>query len=441
MAMSSLWKTSGTVGFWGRSAFTADSGMALVLAASIIGAMALAVLADGQMFAQSISATKPPSSRHNLPITKFYDAPTPLPPGKPGTLIRSEPSDEYDLSADFSATRILYHSRSGSGVDVAASGVVLIPEGRPPAGGWPVIAWAHGFIGAARSCAPSLMPNLGSGPFLSMYITQGYAVVAADYAGLGTNVRNAVMDIPSNAADVINSIAAARAAAPQLGPKWVALGRSEGGWAVVAAAEMESEMRDANFLGSVAIGGIADLKQIYEGLAKEERSYKESSGAKLVLLAYAIKSVYPQFQASDILTEKGMALYGQVDKDCAGPAAEAASAPQVLKQDWERNQFVPQFFERNRIGTKPASAPLLLLSSEGDQMVPKALNAATVARLCKQKARVQFYEYRDPELGVLGDSVRDQLAWIQDRFAGKAAPSSCQYLSGSLYQSSHKSSV
>jgi Secretory lipase len=410
-----------------RSAFRVDSApLALVLAASIIGAVALAVLADGRMFAQSISATKPHSSRHTLQITKFYDAPTPLPPGKPGTLIRFEQADEYDLSAEFSATRILYHSRSGSGEHVAASGVVLIPDGKPPAGGWPVIAWAHGFIGAARICAPSLMRNLGSGPFLSMYLSQGYAVVATDYAGLGTNFRNAVMDIPSNAADLINSVAAARAAAPQLGPKWVALGRSEGGWAVVAAAEMESEMRDPNFLGSVAIGGIADLKEIFEGVVKEERSSKESSEAKLVLLAYAIKSVYSQFQASEILTEKGMALYGQVDKDCAGPTTEAASAPQVLKQDWERNQFVQQFFERNRIGTKPAPAPLLLLSSEGDQMVPKALNAATVARLCKQRVRVQSFEYRGPELGVLGDSVRDQIAWIQDRFAGKPAPSSCR---------------
>ena len=48
---------------------------------------------------------------------------------------------------------------------MAVSAVVLIPDGKPPAGGWPVIAWAHEFSGAARQCAPSLMKNLAWGRF------------------------------------------------------------------------------------------------------------------------------------------------------------------------------------------------------------------------------------------------------------------------------------
>jgi len=63
-----------------------------------------------------------------------------------------------------------------------------------------------------------------------MYVKLGYAVVAGDYAGLGTNFRNAFVDMQSNGADVINSIAASRAAVQQLGPRWVAIGEAEGGW-------------------------------------------------------------------------------------------------------------------------------------------------------------------------------------------------------------------
>jgi hypothetical protein len=92
----------------------------------------------------------------------------------------------------------------------------------------------------------------------------------------------------------------------------------------------------------------------------------------------------------------------------------------------QRNKVVQQFFERNQLGAKPASAPVLVLTSESVQGVPKALNAAAVARMCKQRDRVQSYEYRDAELGVLGDSVKDQIARIQDRFAGKAPPSNCR---------------
>lgn len=60
--------------------------------------------------------------------------------GKHGDLIRSEVFYGYDLPMNTSAVRILYHSVSTSGADVTASGVVLVPDGTPPAGGWPIIA-------------------------------------------------------------------------------------------------------------------------------------------------------------------------------------------------------------------------------------------------------------------------------------------------------------
>src|SRR6202035_6197280 len=119
------------------------------------------------------------------------------------------------------AVRVLYHSRSSQEKDVVASGVVLLPRGTAPPGGWPIIAWSHDLTGSARQCAPSLLKTLNEGPLLSMYVGLGYAVVVFDYAGLGTNFPYAVLDVPSNAQDVIHSVAAARVALPQLGSKWL----------------------------------------------------------------------------------------------------------------------------------------------------------------------------------------------------------------------------
>ena len=277
----------------------------VLLAGIAVCVLMLPPLAVAPVSAQSQPAV--PARRSDrlrtLPLTKFYDTPNPLPAGKPGELIRSEPSDDYDLSADFSAVRILYHSRSASGGEVAASGVVLVPDRKPPAGGWPVIAWAHGFSAAARQCAPSLLRNLYYGPLLSMYVNLGYAVVATDYTGLGTNFRSAVMDVQSNATDVIDSIPAAHAAVPQLGPKWVAMGSSLGANVAIGVAEMEARTRDPNYLGSIAISGVADLKAAYDPQAKEQ------SFRMLALLAYAIKTVYPDFDIRDMLTEKAIPAY------------------------------------------------------------------------------------------------------------------------------------
>jgi hypothetical protein len=34
---------------------------------------------------------------------------------------------------------------------VVVSGVLFVPKGTPPQGGWPLMAWAHGTVGSADS--------------------------------------------------------------------------------------------------------------------------------------------------------------------------------------------------------------------------------------------------------------------------------------------------
>ena len=358
-----------------------------------------------------------------LPITKFYDVPDPLPNGKPGTLIRFQEFSQYQIPFSITAVRILYHSRSASGEDVASSGVVLYPYGKkPPSGGWPVIAWAHGFSGVARACAPSLMRNIGHAPFLSMYVNLGYAVVATDYAGLGTRFRNAFLDGSSNAADVINSVPAARAAVSELGQRWVAMGEAEGGLTAIAVAEKENEIRDPSYLGAVAISDLASVKEIFD------QSGAGSSSPILASLAYGIKTVDPRFQASDILTEKGLALYQDIGQSCAEnkTAAELSSA-QTVKPDWENNAFVRQYFERNNPGHIPAFGPILVISRDGRAAIVITATAPAIGRMCKQGDRVQWQRYPDLDPGgVIGDTVRDQIGWIEGRFAGRPPATNCQ---------------
>jgi hypothetical protein len=371
---------------------------------------------EGAAQGQVTGSVKRPDILRGFPLTKFYDTPDPLPPGKPGELIRSTEFEEYHLPPGVSAIRLLYHSRSASGDDVATSGVVLFPEEEePPAGGWPVIAWAHGWSGVARECAPSLARNLQRGPFLSMYVHLGYAVVSTDYSGLGTSFRSAFADAPSNAWDVIYSIPAARRAVPQLGSRWIAMGTDEGGMAVAHVAELEYEIHDPNYLGSIAISGLADLEDLYQVLSN-------LSDELPMFLAYGIKTVYPQFEVSDILTDKALPLYQKIGQTCSEKElVQKFSAAGMLKPNWESNQFVQHYFRRNRLGLSPANAPLLVISSETDLATTKL-----VGRLCKQRDRVQFEKYPEDDPGkVIGDSVRDQIAWIQARFANGPVRTNC----------------
>ncbi len=65
--------------------------------------------------------------------------------------------------------------------------MVFVPQGTPPEGGWPVLSWAHGTVGLGDACAPSRNPrSQRDANYLGHWLSQGYAVVATDYIGLGT---------------------------------------------------------------------------------------------------------------------------------------------------------------------------------------------------------------------------------------------------------------
>lgn len=362
------------------------------------------------------AAQKKTDLPRNSPLLKFYETPDPLPGGKPGDLIRWAPLP-YSLSLGVQGVRILYYSRSGSGGLVAASGVVLFPDGKPPSSGWPVIAWAHSLSGVARLCAPSLSRKRLPVSLLSMYVNLGYAVVATDYTGLGTKFRNAFADVPSNASNVIDSVTAARSAVPGLGPRWIAMGAGEGAMAVVGVAEMEHQAPDANYLGAVAISRVTDLEDLFEPTGNQSHELP-------LLLVYGVKTVQPQFEARDILTDQALPVYERLGEECGISGIDKVPATSMLKAHWESNKFVQDYFSRSRLGMGPANGPLLVIASEGEPSV--AATAKVVARLCKQGDRVLFNRYAEYDPGrVIGDSVRDQIAWIEERFANRPARSNC----------------
>lgn len=369
-------------------------------------------------YAQDTTPLRRSQIVHTFPLTKFYDTPDALPSGKGGDLIRSMEFDQYDLPVDVLAIRILYHSRSAKGEDVAASGVVLYPDKKAPAGGWPVIAWAHDLNGVARSCAPSLARNLRNGSFLAMYVRLGYAVVATDYVGLGTKYRNAFADMSSNASDVIYSVAAARAAVPQMGSRWIAMGTEEGGTAVLGVAELEHEIKDPNYLGAVTIARLADLQDVYVSLGN--LSYKSP-----LFLAYGVQTVFPKFQASDVLSAKAVPLFTQIGESCGeGRAVPEPAAAEMLKPDWKNNALIQQYFERNQAGLKPATVPLLIVETQGD--AESAAEKKVTGRLCSRGDRVQLETYPENDPGsLIGDSVRDQIRWIEAVFSGRAVRNDC----------------
>ena len=379
------------------------------------------------MFAPALGAGRELDTERALPVVPFYTAPVTGNPQQPGTLVRAEAATDLALPAGVMATRILYHTRTANDEDALSSGVVLVPYGQAPDGGWPLLAWSHGTSGVATKCAPSLMSSLFyNWEGLYEYVMLGYAVVATDYAGLGTAGRHAYLDMLSNATDVVNSIPAAHAAVPGLSQRWLAIGHSQGGLAALGVAQLEGRIKDANFLGTVALAGASDLG---DALASVMQVQLPVLNGLIGFWIYGVKSVYPEFDPNEVLTDKAYAIYAtSVEEGCSAASGAFAAIPtgDVLRPGWRTNEYVRRFLERNRPGSQPTYGPLFLVSGGDDILFTQTAGRKIVERICAAGGHVQRKVY--PRLGhdpVVYGSLKGQMDWIAARFAGQSAPNDC----------------
>ncbi|MGD0394661.1 MAG: lipase family protein, partial [Acidimicrobiales bacterium] len=169
-------------------------------------------------------------------LDAFYKVPTTLNPAPPGSIIRWRVIPAAgQLPPGATAYRILYHSESITGSDVAVSGLIVVPGGAPPTGGFPIVSWAHGTTGLPSQCAPSLGP-LSSISYLLPLLKARMIVAATDYQGLGTPGIQPYLVGQSEAQGVLDAARAARnLEGPAASNTVVVLGYSQGGQAALFA--------------------------------------------------------------------------------------------------------------------------------------------------------------------------------------------------------------
>ena len=394
--------------------------------ALMVGALMVAAAVLAQDMPKTLVEAAGMEQADRLPITDFYSTPLHLSATKAGDLLGKEAFAGYSLPKGATAVRILYHSLDATGQDVATSGVVLIPAGVPPPKGWPLIAWAHGTSGVARLCAPSAMKDVYYGDEgLMPMVAAGFAVVATDYHGLGTEGPHQYVNKVAQAHDVVYSIPAARKAVSSLGSKWVVDGHSQGGLAAWGVAEAEHDLNDPGYLGAVSVAGVAREVDFFRHL-----SDTPGVGFYLAFMAAGIHARYPEFSPHDLLSDNILEHYDDVTtKGCFyyGYATYAATpSGTLLRPKWEKNVWVHRFFAGNAVANAPIGGPLLVIAGEADQTVPIAGVRTAVKQLCAARQLVTFRSYpgldHDP---TMEKSTPDQLAWIRARFAGKPATSNC----------------
>jgi hypothetical protein len=102
------------------------------LVALLLAGLLLAACGGGHASPGRPSGGTAAPAEPERPPDSFYQVPDPLPPGRPGALIRSLLIAGSPQLPGSRAWAILYHSRSLDGHDVAVSGTVVAPPRRGP---------------------------------------------------------------------------------------------------------------------------------------------------------------------------------------------------------------------------------------------------------------------------------------------------------------------
>ncbi len=346
--------------------------------------------------------------------------PEPLRKAHPGTVIQSASLPGPGGSECFI---LLHHSRTALGQDIATTSTLAVPT-KPRNHGvpLPIIAYGHGTVGLGDQSAPSrqfaaepdapiirelLLPLLGA----------GFAVVAADYEGLGTPGEHAYGIGQAEGRNVLDSVRAACSIGVDgltLQSPVIALGHSQGGQAVLFAGELAATYApEIRLLGVVAQAPGCELSTLWTELrTTDTRGY-------LVMLASGVLAAYPHIATSEVATDAGVQVIqmirGQSADEILGALA-TADIDRLLPVDL--SPALRAILDENSPGACTPAMPVLVLHGTADEQVPVTASRAMVERYRALGGDVRLVEHATDHFGIIAASTGDLLAFAMPLLAG-----------------------
>ncbi len=348
----------------------------------------------------------------------------------PGRLLKREPlpADLVPRQAS-TAERVLYSSidwRWNSGA-VPVSGVIYMPRGKAPRGGWPLVVWAHGTLGVADSCAPSWT---GSNPrdrsYIARWLDEGFAVAAPDYQGLGGPGPHPYLQWQAEGRSVLDAARAALHAGLPIANAVVITGQSQGSGAALGAARLAASYApDLKVKGAIATALVTTFAD------PKNPAVQAPLGGSPYYLIYrlmtgSLKDGAPPVES--FLTNKGKILL-----DAARTRCDARAVAQANGITMENAFAVPLPQIDAALGLGGAMDPfrtrfpLMLGTGLADELIPAGRQIDTENRLCKAGNSIVLHRYLDTHHGdTLPRSANDAVAFARTVLSGRPVASDCK---------------
>ena len=350
--------------------------------------------------------------------------------GSPGTVLREQPM--ADAPAGSSVYRILYRSLGLNGEPIAVSGMAFVPQAPPPAGGRPIVAWAHPTSGIVPKCAPSLS-ELAFVEIAGLHelLSRGFVVVATDYPGLGTVGPHPYLIGESEGRAVLDSVRAARTLPDaHVSNRFAMWGHSQGGHAALFAASLASTYApELQLVGIAAAAPATDL----ELLLRDD--FTSAAGRNITAMAlWSWTRVFGHPLGELVFDDAQPAMDALANECLESPLdfLERRSSERGLEKqfltvaDVTKVQPWRDILLKNIPAMPASSLPLFIAQGDADTVVRPEVTERYARQACDQGSAVKFVVVPGAGHGfVAHDAAQAAAAWIADRFEERPAPNDC----------------
>ncbi|MFD3509087.1 lipase family protein [Nocardia sp. NPDC058666] len=348
-----------------------------------------------------------------------------------GTVVGVEPlSAAATLPGSANAQRLLYRSTTANDQPTTTSAAVYFPAGEAPEGGWPVIAWAHGTVGLGDDCAYSV-----AGPaaverdwaYLGTWLDQGYAIVAADYAGLGGPGEHPYLNGIAEAHNVVDAVKAATQQYRTLSNKWAVVGQSQGGGAAITTARYATEFGGPtlDYRGAVGTGVPAYIEDVIQLVGPGMPPIHLSSHltAYVLYILSGLRTTYPDLDIDSFLTDSGRTWLARAQTTCITPLGDELSAtkPPVGSFFTRPLASIPDIHGllTTYMGLPESGYDRPLFMGQGlydtDVVTPETLRYAAVLEANNQP--LTFHTYPTDHDATVNASLVDSVPFVRTLFA------------------------
>jgi hypothetical protein len=398
----------------------------------------------GSLFVASLAVTPGIASAHT-PVMQASKA--------PGALIAAQAVSAPGING--TAYSVEYWSESApKNRPVKVSGLVVVPLGTPPVGGWPVVSWAHPTDGMTGNCAPSLTPQTDV-PYANNLLAQGWEITATDYVNEVASAPTSQKLLPymvgteaaRNAIDIVRA-AINMGSLANASSRYQAWGWSEGADTALWVSNIASSYApELTMVGSVATAFGAPFESLYQNLQSQSEWWPLD-----LMMIEGLKSDYGGKAApiGEVLTKLGKSLAASLKSEpqCISGIVTSLSGEHTASQVFLSSSLPAPWqtlFAENDPGnfTVAGPAPILIVQGDADTLVDPSLSANLATKLCSlgQPQQLQRWLYsglthftamgNEESMNTNGNgdgtwgassTIGDVVAWMANRFGGVSWP-------------------